>query len=107
MPSICEPWGIVFCEAMAYKLPCIGTNTDSMPEIIQEGQTGFIVPPNDHKALADRIITLLSDEELMRKMGEQGYQRVKRDFTWNRVAAKMEEHLQQITTRQNTSLPSV
>ena len=96
MPSICEPWGVVFCEAMACKLPCIGTNTDSMPEIIQDGYTGFIVPPNDHKALADRIITLLSDEELMRKMGERGYQRVKRDFTWDRVATKMEKHLQQI-----------
>jgi len=99
MPSICEPWGLVFLEAMAYKLPCIGTNTDAMPEIIRDGHTGFIVPPNDHKALADRITTLLSDEELMRKMGERGYERVKSTFTWDQVVAKIEEHLQQIVVQ--------
>jgi glycosyltransferase involved in cell wall biosynthesis len=99
MPSICEPWGLVFLEAMAYKLPCIGTSTDAMPEIIQDGHTGFIVPRNDHKALADRIITLLSDEELMRKMGERGYERIKSTFTWDQVVAKMEEHLQQVVVQ--------
>lgn len=99
MPSICEPWGLVFLEAMAHKLPCIGTSTDAMPEIIQEGQTGFLVPPGDHRTLADRIITLLSDEELMRRMGERGYERVRSNFTWDHVVAKMEQHLQQIAVQ--------
>jgi len=94
MPSIQENFGHVFLEAMAYKTPCIGTTVDAMPEIIEEGKTGFLVPPNDYKQLADRLILLLEDENLMRKMGEQGRERFKRYFTWDLVINRMNKQFE-------------
>ena len=89
MPSICEPFGLVFLEAMAYKTPCIGTTVDAMPEIIENGKTGFLVPPNDHKELADKLILLLEDENLMKRMGESSRRRVEKYFTWDIVVDRM------------------
>jgi len=96
MPSICEPFGIAFLEAMAYKTPCIGTTVDAMPEIIEDGKTGFLVPPNDYKQLADKLILLLEDENLMKKMGEEGRKRVEKCFTWDLVVDRMTKHFEEI-----------
>lgn len=96
MPSICEPFGIVFLEAMAYKTPCIGSTADAMPEIIEEGKTGFLVPPSDYKQLADKFILLLEDENLMKKMGEQGRRRVEKYFTWGLVVDRMTKQFEKI-----------
>ena len=91
MPSVQENFGHVFLEAMAYKLPCIGTTVDAMPEIIVDGKTGFLVPPNDYTKLADKLVLLLEDENLMKRMGEQGQKRVERYFTWDLVVDRMTE----------------
>lgn len=91
MPSIQENFGHVFLEAMTYKLPCVGTTVDAMPEIIEDGKSGFLAPPNDHKQLADNLILLLEDENLMKKMGEQGREIVKKHFTWDLVVDRMTE----------------
>ena len=53
MPSRYEPFGIVFLEAMAYWLPCVGSRTCAMPEIIDEGVTGLLAEPDDVDSLAD------------------------------------------------------
>lgn len=89
MPSIQENFGHVFLEAMAYKTPCIGSTVDAMPEIIKEGKTGFLVPPNDYRALANKIIMLLQDETMKRKMGQEGRKRLENYFTWDIVIDKM------------------
>lgn len=96
MPSICEPFGIVFLEAMAYKTPCIGSTVDAMPEIIEDGKTGFLAPPNDYKQLADKLILLLEDKNLMKRMGEQGRKRVENYFTWDLVVDRMTEQFEKI-----------
>lgn len=96
MPSICEPFGIVFLEAMAYKTPCIGTTIDAMPEIIEDGRTGFLVPPGDYKQLADKLMLLLEDENLMKRMGEQGRKRVEKYFTWDLVVDRMTEQFEKL-----------
>ena len=89
VPSLYEPFGISFAEAMAHRVPCIGTNICAMPEIIQDGETGFVVPPNDSEKLADRLIELLKSEELCKTMGEAGYKRYQENYTWEIVASKM------------------
>jgi glycosyltransferase involved in cell wall biosynthesis len=89
MPSICEPFGLVFLEAMAYKLPCIGTTNDAMPEIIEDKVSGFLVPPHDYLILAEKIIILLNDEKLMESMGKKGRDKVKEKFTWDLVIERM------------------
>ncbi|MBK8335764.1 MAG: glycosyltransferase family 4 protein [Sterolibacteriaceae bacterium] len=92
MPSFYEPFGIVFAEAFAYKTPCIGSDTCAMPEIIGDGEGGFVVPVGDSAALADRIMKLLGDRELARRMGEFGNRRARERFNWDSVVAKMVFH---------------
>jgi alpha-maltose-1-phosphate synthase len=89
MPSLYEPFGVVFVEAMAHRLACIGTRNCAMPEIIEEGKTGYLVPVNNPAALAERMIHLLRRPDLLRAMGNAGYQRYRSLFTWDRVAERM------------------
>lgn len=96
LPSFFEPFGIVFAEAFAFKNPCIGTDLCAMPEIIEEGKGGFLVPSNDSKSLTDRMITLLKDETLSRKMGHYGFERVRNTFNWDAVVSKMIFHWSKI-----------
>jgi len=96
MPSLCEPFGLVFLEAMAYKVPCIGTNRDAMPEVIQDGKNGFLVPPGDSQALANRIILLLNDKVCLKQLGENAYNFVKDNFLWEKVVGRIEQSLKNV-----------
>ena len=89
MPSLYEPFGIVFGEAMAHRCPCIGTNICAMPEIIDHGRTGFVVPPRDSVTLARHIVALLKEPAMAKQFGERGYQKYLADLTWDAVAGKM------------------
>jgi glycosyltransferase involved in cell wall biosynthesis len=53
---------------------------------VADGETGFLVPPRDPKALADRLLRLLSDEALRNRMGRAARRRIKEHYTWERVA---------------------
>jgi glycosyltransferase involved in cell wall biosynthesis len=93
MPAFKEPLGLVYLEAMFAKCACIGTTTGSMPEFIEEGVTGLLVEPGDCAALADRLISLLSDPDKTRAMGERGYAAAKKYWNWDAVAQRMLERL--------------
>jgi glycosyltransferase involved in cell wall biosynthesis len=89
MPSRYEPFGIAFLEAMAHGLPCVGTSACAMPEIIEAGVTGQLVPPDDVDALADALAELTENPDLARRMGEAGRKRVGERFTWDQVTTRM------------------
>lgn len=89
MPSICEPFGLVLLEAMAYRNPCIGSTNNAMAEIIDDQKTGYTVPHDDIDALADRMITLLKNPDRCLEMGEAAFQRIKDNFTWELTTAKI------------------
>jgi glycosyltransferase involved in cell wall biosynthesis len=93
MPSLYEPFGIVFAEAMAHKLPCIGTRICAMPEIIDDNQSGFLIPPQNTQLLAERLITLLKNPALCKTFGECGYQKYQRKLSWSRVAEKLVQRM--------------
>jgi glycosyltransferase involved in cell wall biosynthesis len=84
LPSLREPFGIAFLEAMACGLPCIGTSIESIPEIINDGLTGFLVKPNNSDDLAEKICRLLTDKKLLREMGENAKHKAK-THTWERT----------------------
>jgi alpha-maltose-1-phosphate synthase len=88
MPSRYEPFGIAFVEAMLAGLPCIGTNAWAMPEIIEDGRTGWLVPEGAVGALADTLIRALRDPEESARLGRAGRERALDRFTWDRVAAR-------------------
>ena len=67
-----EPFGRVIVEAMAMGRPVVASNAGGPTEIIDDGQTGFLVPPNDDEALATRIVELLQDPTMAERIGEAG-----------------------------------
>src|SRR5207248_2118330 len=89
LPSRYEPYGLVLVEAMAYGIPCVGTTVQSIPEILDHGRTGLLVPPGDPDALAEALLRLCRDDDLCRRLAAAGRERVARELTWDRVAARM------------------
>ena len=90
MPSLCEPFGLVFLEAMAFKLPCIGADIDAMPEIIEEGESGYLVPPGNIDELSHKILLLLKDNEKLSRMGNNAHQKVKALYPWEKVVERID-----------------
>ena len=76
-----ETFGLVNLEAMDYKLPIVTTNIGGIPDIVTNGENGFVNEPEDADSLAESLCKLLGDESLRQKMGEAGYQRFKAKFT--------------------------
>jgi len=72
MPSRNEGFGIVYLEAMAAGLPCIGSTDDAAAEIIEDGKSGFLVEQHNPMALAQRLVALLKDPARRREMGGRG-----------------------------------
>jgi phosphatidylinositol alpha-1,6-mannosyltransferase len=82
MPSRNEGFGLVYLEAMAHGLPCIGSVHDAAGDVIEDGVTGFLVDQADSVALAERIVRLLSNEDLRATMGARGRQRLMDRFSY-------------------------
>ena len=81
MSSETEGLGTSLLDAMAAGKACIGTRVGGIPEVIDEGRTGLLVPPHDPPALANAIVTLLKDTDLATRMGEAGLERVNTLFS--------------------------
>lgn len=81
MPSLWEGFGLVLLEAMACRLPVIATRVSAIPEIVQDGETGFLVPPRDPDALTDAMRRLLDDAELRVQLGAAGRARLEAHFS--------------------------
>jgi glycosyltransferase involved in cell wall biosynthesis len=91
-PSICfDTFGLVNLEAMEHRRPVVATSFGGSPEVVDDGVTGFVVNPFRTEELADRIVRLLRDPELARRMGEAGERRLRERFTIHRLAAEFLE----------------
>ena len=94
LPSIAraEAFGVVQLEAMASGKPVISTQLPTgVPWVNQDGLTGLVVPPKDPKALAGAIARLLEDPALRQRLGQQGRQRVEREFTIQRMLKQVSD----------------
>ena len=94
-----EGFGITFIEANACNKPVIGGKSGGAIEAVKDGVTGFLVDSQDEKEVAHKIISLLQNEELAKKMGEEGRRRAERDFSWEKRAYEMIEQLEQKTLK--------
>lgn len=94
-----ELLGLVALEGMAAGKPVIVTRTTSLPELVVDGVTGFIVPPYDLVALRDKMGLLLRDVNLSRRMGEQARKHVQAHFTWSAVARRGLDFYRALATR--------
>jgi glycosyltransferase involved in cell wall biosynthesis len=96
LPTHQEALGTAFIEAAALGVPAIGTNIDGVPEIVQDGSTGLLVPPLDGKALGEAIISLLADPERRAAMSRTASEFVRRQFSREKMAAGMEALYQRL-----------
>jgi D-inositol-3-phosphate glycosyltransferase len=93
-----EPFGITPLEAMACGTPVIGANVGGIKYSVAEGQTGFLVPPNEPGALAARIGHLYNDASLKARMSKNALARVNRHFTWQCVAESIMDLYEKLAT---------
>ncbi len=85
-PSLWEGFGLTPAEAQAAGKPVVAFKTCALPEVVEDGVTGFLVPAQDSVALAGAIVRLLRDAGLRRKMGQKARTRVEQMFSWERAA---------------------
>jgi glycosyltransferase involved in cell wall biosynthesis len=88
-PCDVEPFGRVAIEAMAARRPVVGPTRGGIAESVVDGETGFLVPPDDVEALAGATATLAADADLRTKMGESGRERARTVFSLERHVGEM------------------
>ena len=76
LPSVQEGFGIVFLEAMAAELPVVACRIAAVPEVVQDGVTGILVPPRDPGALAEALERLIAEPARAKRLGQEGRRRV-------------------------------
>jgi glycosyltransferase involved in cell wall biosynthesis len=96
IPSLEEGFGIPAAEAMGCEAPVVATDAGGLPEVVEDGVTGFVVPKGDAEALAGAIDKLLSDAALRERMGKAGRERALARFDWLRAAERFEELYRQL-----------
>jgi len=87
-PSVYEPLGIVNLEAMACSTAVVASRVGGIPEVVEDGVTGLLVPPDDPAALADALNALLRDPARAAAMGRAGRRRAVDEFSWDAVAVQ-------------------
>jgi glycosyltransferase involved in cell wall biosynthesis len=91
LPSVWnEPFGMPAAEAQAAGRPVVASNVGGLPEVVVDGQTGLLVPPDDPSALAAAIGRVLDDPALARRLGEAGRRQARERFSWDAVARRVE-----------------
>jgi len=101
-----EGFGITYLEANACGIPVIGADSGGVADAVVDGETGFLIPPDDVPALADRLHRLLADPDLARRMGAAGRARVLDELTWDRVADRFLAALEEKTGRLRSTAAS-
>lgn len=96
MPSLYESFGVSALEASACGLPVVSTLGGGIPDVVQDGRTGFLVEPADDAALAERLVELHDNPGLRARMGEQGRRFVQEHFEWSSCTARMEQVYQRV-----------
>ncbi len=96
-PSIYEPFGIINLEAMACKAPVIASRVGGIKEVVVDGETGFLVSPDNPGELAEKISQALNNPELMAKFKENGRKRVEQYFSWESIANRTVDLYHQVS----------
>jgi starch synthase len=112
-PSLYEPFGIINLEAMACETPVVGSHVGGIPEILVEGETGYLIPLESvsrtnfnpinptgfQKSFAAKVNALLDNEELATAMGKAGRVRVLKQFSWESIAKITFNYYQEVIAR--------
>ncbi len=97
-PSDLEGFGLVLAEAMSCGTPVVAFNTSAISEVVEDGETGFLIQPGDKREFVRKTILLLDNEALRTRMGSRARDRVDRLFRWERAAQQTLAVYQQIVS---------
>jgi starch synthase len=97
-PSVYEPLGIVNLEAMACGAAVVASRVGGIPEVVDDGETGLLVPPSDPVALAAALNELLADPGRAAQLGRAGRKRAVAEFGWPAIAAQTVALYQELTS---------
>jgi glycosyltransferase involved in cell wall biosynthesis len=95
-----EPFGLVAAEAGIRGLPVVATRRGGLPEIVEDGETGFLVEAEDPSALADRVRCLLQNAGLRKRMGKAARKRICQRFVKLRMVGQAEKTLQEVANEE-------
>ena len=99
IPSLEEGFGIPAAEAMGCEVAVVASDAGGLPEVVEDGVTGLVVPRGDSTALAQAIGSLLADPERSRAMGQAGRARALRLFDWDQSAERFEQIYREVAAR--------
>jgi glycosyltransferase involved in cell wall biosynthesis len=88
LTSLTEGLSIALLESMSHGLPVVVTRVGGNPEVVMDGETGFLVPPKNSAAFAEKVVCLLQDRDLRSRMGNAARVRIDREFRLGDVAAR-------------------
>ena len=106
LPTMADMLPLVLCEAGAAGLPLVSTSVAGIPEIVQDGTTGIIVPPGDVEALTKALTTLIEQPELRRRLGAGAAAHIRANFEAGRNADRLVELLERVATPRSGTLQS-
>jgi len=90
LPSLSEGFPVVSLEAMASGLPIVATKIGGLPEIIEDGRNGFLVKPREAKEIAEKVLHLLGDDDLRKRISENNKEKAK-SYSWKSIVQRLEE----------------
>jgi glycosyltransferase involved in cell wall biosynthesis len=96
LPTLNEPFGLVFLEAFSYGLPIVATRLGAIPEIVSDGESGFLVAPLSSGQLADALSQLLCNPVLCEQFGAVGRQLVMRRYSWEKTGQTVASHIEHV-----------
>ncbi|RME06986.1 MAG: glycosyltransferase family 1 protein, partial [Anaerolineae bacterium] len=90
-PTRREPFGVTVVEAMAHALPVVASRLGALPDLVEDGVNGYLVPPGDVDALSAALEALLDSPETCRRFGEAGRRLMRERYTWEGVGRRIRE----------------
>jgi L-malate glycosyltransferase len=103
MPSTWEGFGVAALEASAMELPVVASNIHGIPDVVEDGVTGILVPPKDVGALSQAIVRLLRDGDDRRRIGHAGREMVASRYSWADNVRQMEALYENLLGRSSAS----
>ncbi len=105
-PSRYESFGLVFVEAMRWGTPVVGTTVGGIPEVVEDGRSGLLVPPESPYDLAAALVKLLTNPDLRSRLGAAGRKRAEVEFSAERMARRTESLYRELLARRSVTRPS-
>jgi glycosyltransferase involved in cell wall biosynthesis len=99
LPSEIESFGLAALEAMACEVPVVASKVGGIPEVVSDGETGFLRPVGDIEGMADAVARLISDDELRIEMGRRARETAISQYSTDLIIPKYIEFYEQVLNR--------